>query len=278
MNREPESRSCFLATPIGDNVSATRRATDGLIAAVIRPTLESLGFNVLVPHEMLSPGSITVQIIDQLLCADVVIANLTGLNPNVMYELAVRHATRLPAVILAEEGTVLPFDIAGDRVLFYTNDMQGGPDLAPRLEAAIQEVIESPSQDNPVSRATKDRAIKDATPAGDPQRYILERLERIEAHLGRFISTPDALQPTRPSLRTVTFDLAGVDPNAYDSLRALQVKGLFRILGSQQRGDRLHYELTGVQYPQLEELITAIESQWSARIVGGHVSVLLPDA
>jgi len=103
---------CFVISPIGDDASETRRSMDGLTDVVIEPTLADLGYHVIVAHRMPNPGSITNQVLELLLSAELVVANMTELNPNVMYELAVRHAACKAVIIIAEKGTRLPFDIA----------------------------------------------------------------------------------------------------------------------------------------------------------------------
>ncbi|WP_447988351.1 hypothetical protein [Achromobacter spanius] len=151
----PAPKKCFIVTPIGANASATRRATDGLIAAVLTPVLNDLGYEVVVAHKIDDSGSISGQVIQHILEDDLVIANLTELNPNVMYELAIRHCVGLPAVVVAQEGTALPFDIVDHRTIFYANDMSGAIDLMPRLSAAIRAAAAASTPDNPVYRVAQ---------------------------------------------------------------------------------------------------------------------------
>ncbi len=181
-------KKCFIITPIGDENSETRRKAEGLIVAIIKPVLISLGYDPIIPHKMTLPGSITDQVIECILNADMVIANLSGLNPNVMYELAVRHAARKPVVCVVEETTNLPFDIKQDRVIIYNDEFYRVEsmkrDLSQMIESAAN--LKTENIDNPIYRAQSNSIIEKQlnktsnTNDVDINRVILNRLSRIE--------------------------------------------------------------------------------------------------
>lgn len=180
---------CFIITPIGAENSPIRKKTDGLINNVIKPVCEKLNLVAIPAHEIDKPGSITRQVIQHIMNSKMVIANLTGLNPNVMYELAIRHAAKLPVVCLAEEGTLLPFDITTERTIFYTDDMYGAVKLVPDLKSKIESALRDENIDNPIYRSIKEsQIIKSITESGNNKSnevlsYIIKRLDKLDSKL-----------------------------------------------------------------------------------------------
>lgn len=76
---------------------------------------------VLRADDIVRPGLITDQIIAEIEAADAVVADITGLNPNVMWELGYAHALGKPVVILNQDVHNSPFDIRNHRQVIYNN-------------------------------------------------------------------------------------------------------------------------------------------------------------
>jgi hypothetical protein len=106
-----QRKHCFVISPIGPKNSAVRKRSDKILKYIIRPVCEKLGFSAERADEIEKPGLISRNIILRLFNADLVIADLTGHNPNVFYELAIRHATGKPVVQLIEHKEKIPFDV-----------------------------------------------------------------------------------------------------------------------------------------------------------------------
>ena len=204
-SKKSEKKRCFVITPIGDEAGSVRRKADGLLDAVIEPVLRKLEFEVEIAHRISTPGSITKQVIERLLEDDLVVANLTGLNSNVMYELAVRHCKRKPVVMLAERGTKLPFDVADERTVFYQDDFAGSVSLKEELKLAVQASLDETPLDNPVYRVVNAILIEEQVREGgrDVDQHILTRLDSIDSELRRHrhVSVPAWIRKSTPVTR-----------------------------------------------------------------------------
>lgn len=127
-----EKKTCFIITPIGEEGSETRKHIDGVIKGAVDPALENK-YDIIPPHEINQIGSVTDDVLNYILTSDLVVANLTGLNPNVMYELGYRHCVGKPVIAIAEKGTKPPFDIQNDRTFYYEYSVEGIAKLREQL-------------------------------------------------------------------------------------------------------------------------------------------------
>jgi hypothetical protein len=190
------ARTCFVIAPIGEAGSQTRRDIDGLMKLVIRPVLSECECSAIISHQISDTGSITSQVIKHLLEDDLVVADLSGVppngpNPNVMYELAIRHARRKPAVMMAEEGTKLPFDLFAERTLFFRRDAEGLAELVPKLKRTISGALTETDSDNPIYRVVTDSIMQEVAKT-QTDKHILARLESIHAGLSTVLKATEA--------------------------------------------------------------------------------------
>lgn len=192
MDNPNKDKTCFIITPIGDDQSDIRRATDGVIDAVIIPALIEIGFkreNIDVAHRMSNSGSINRQVITSVLECDLAIANLSNLNPNVMYELAIRHAVRKPVVQICQKGTKLPFDITEERTIFYNDDMKGVIELQIDFKNAVTQAMNNKEPDNPIYRVVESNTIMKSVDENDPSKFLLNRMNSLENNLSDLINS-----------------------------------------------------------------------------------------
>ncbi len=112
----------FIAMPFGRKPDADGNTIDfnQIFSDLIRPALEDAGMDVIRADEEQRAGEIRKDMFQELLIADLVVADLTIDNPNVWYELGVRHALRARGVVLICGGkTPTAFDLYTDRKLRY---------------------------------------------------------------------------------------------------------------------------------------------------------------
>jgi hypothetical protein len=149
--------TCFYITPIGEENSEQRKHADLFLGSIVEPAIEPLGLKVIRADTIDKPGLITNQIIEYIMRSKLVIADLSFHNPNVFYELALRHVSRLATVQIVRKGDKIPFDIGNFRTVIL--DCSDIYTLVPKLETYRSEIatqartaLEQPdSVENPIT-------------------------------------------------------------------------------------------------------------------------------
>ncbi|HEY1859401.1 MAG TPA: hypothetical protein VGG61_03560 [Gemmataceae bacterium] len=116
-------KTCFFIAPIGENKSDDPKAkeqrlhSDTILNQYVRRALEEQKLKVVRADEIAEPGMISKQIIEYIMRSRLVIADLSFNNPNVFYELCLRHVTGRPTVHIIRKGDKIPFDVGNFRTI-----------------------------------------------------------------------------------------------------------------------------------------------------------------
>lgn len=146
-------QTCFVVSPIGSDGSDSHKTFREILDYVIKPAVKQSGFDMRVVRadDIERPGSFIKDILDQLLDSYVVIADLTGQNPNVFYELGVRHALSPRTILIAQSMKDIPSDLREYRAIVYDASAKGAAQFAKRMKGFLAEISAAPHRsDNPV--------------------------------------------------------------------------------------------------------------------------------
>ncbi len=181
-------KTCFVIMPIGDQkfgeISVTqqqlREKYDNLIKEALLKADESL--DVRRADDIAKPGCITNDIISRVMYSDLVIADVTFPNPNVYYELGLRHACRPGTIIIRDKsGPRTPFDIAHLRHIPYSDTSTGLKELSENLRKQIQYIDDNPTEpDNLLldqAKLTSYRFTQYGQPERDPDQSKMELIQ-----------------------------------------------------------------------------------------------------
>ncbi len=126
------SKTCFYISPIGDDDSEVRKHSDLFLNSIIEPALKESGLEVVRADMIGQAGMITSQILEHVMRSKLAIVDLSWHNPNAFYEMAIRHACKLPVIQICRKADKLPFDVNQVRtVVIDTTDIYT---LTPKIE------------------------------------------------------------------------------------------------------------------------------------------------
>ena len=162
----PWTKVCFYISPIGEEGTEQRKHSDFFLHQIVEPAMEGFGLQIVRADAIGKPGMITGQIIEHLVKAKLAIADLSFHNPNVFYELSLRHVCRLPTVQIIRKRDNIPFDLEQFRTIqINTDDIY---ELYPKLEEykseisnQVRKVLEDPEDvDNPITTFCPELEVK----------------------------------------------------------------------------------------------------------------------
>jgi len=145
------TKTCFIIMPFGEKVDAAGQHInfDHVYKYIITPPLKKLGLDVVRCDEIPNPGSIHRDMLSHIRYDDLAIVDITTLNPNVFYELGVRHALRPSGtILLRRKGTQSPFNIQGMRTFEYDVDLESAAVAQTKLTEVIQHALNNRGTDS----------------------------------------------------------------------------------------------------------------------------------
>jgi hypothetical protein len=133
--------TCFVMMPFADPLG-------GYYATVYQPAIEKAKLKaVRADAEIFGTGKIIDQIWGGIHSARVLVAELTGRNPNVLYELGLAHALRKPVVLVSSNLEDVPFDVRHVRVIYYdVRDPFWGTKLIEKVAENILSALKNPGE------------------------------------------------------------------------------------------------------------------------------------
>lgn len=136
-----EGDTCFVvmpfAKPIGDHYEK-----------IFEPAITKAGLKpIRADNEIFGTGKIMDQVWSGISAARLLVAELTGRNPNVFYELGLAHALKKPVVLVSSNESDVPFDLHHIRVIYYdVNDPFWGEKLIAKVAENIISALKNPEE------------------------------------------------------------------------------------------------------------------------------------
>jgi hypothetical protein len=128
-------KTVFMVMPFGNDVA------NQVYINVVKPLCAELKFDVVRVDEITSTEIIYNDIMQGIKNSEIIIVDISGKNPNVMYELGIAHSLRQQTTVMITQDSVSesPFDIAHFRIIGYTNTIEG----CKKLEESLRKTIET---------------------------------------------------------------------------------------------------------------------------------------
>ena len=202
--------------------------------AIISPTLRSARYEPRRADTTLDQRAVMNDVIEGLQTANLVIADLTGRNANVFYELGIAHVLQKPVIILAQDKEDIPFDLSAYRTLIYSIGLAAKPTLRIEedLSGPLRLLLDATARGevtfrNPFTDFASAGPEAPATPAAEETEGVLDTLLRLQEDTPKFEAVTNRLNEVIESLGKKQGDL---NPEVAEAAQKQDIKGALLIM------------------------------------------------
>ena len=212
-------KTCFVIMPIADMDDYEAGHFSRVYDHLIKPACLSAGFEPSRADFVAASNYIIIDILKKILDSDIVICDLSGRNPNVLYELGVRQAFNLPTVLIKDKKTPKIFDIQGLRYTEYNHvlridDVEKERD---RIKQSITETAENSHDINSMIQLLGVQAapLPNKVEISNETSVILESLKDISLRISNIELQRNTItiQPQSKSLQKNLSSTISMSPN-----------------------------------------------------------------
>ena len=259
-------KTCFVISPIGAEGSDVRRRADQILRHVIGPAAEAAGFSAIRADQISEPGLITTQVIQHIVDDPLVIADLTGSNANVFYELAIRHAIRKPLVQIIQKDEKIPFDVAGMRTIPVDHrDLDSVQEAKTEIEKQIHSILKRKPEDieSPISVSVELQALRHSD--NPEERSLAQFASAISdlrtdiAAIEKRLSSPEGLLPPSYIQKVVEYS-SRRNPREYEYMVHEMMSLITKMLQDGETGKHPTKEYM-VELSRMREMLMAMRER-----------------
>ncbi len=170
MKKNKRSKTCFILMPFSAPFNE-------YYEKIYRPAIKEAGFKSLRVDEISAPRPFIEDIVDLIRNSDVILAEITGRNPNVMYEMGMAYAAKTPMVIISQSVSEAPTDLKHRRIVVYDTTK---PSWTSKLRADITEAIKEALPDKEPLNKKRSTATTSTRNTGKPwTRHEIKQLRQL---------------------------------------------------------------------------------------------------
>lgn len=203
-----KNKLCFVIMPFSSTDRCTEEEWTDVFKNVHKPAIMGSRNGYKCERSNIRPGAFIKDILMQLNQADVVLADLTDMNPNVLYELGVRHTLRNRTILVSQTIDNIPSDLIQYGVIKYDTTPKGVTEFKKKINKILKDIKNNPDRaDNPVSDFLhQQNIVNDSFEAKAIEKKLIALISECSFNLSIFDITMDHLQKTNLTINRFRID------------------------------------------------------------------------